>query len=150
MKITKKVMAALLGVFFLPASDGRAVKHMDAAFMDYDHLHDFYQDLKDLETGKRTDGHMLVKDYENLSKNTYWYKGSPEKMSYLLGEISELVQIFKEHGCDGDYKKRLEAFSDAKPIDVSNLTFKKQREPKAHHHHKKHAASKHGKKRHKK
>lgn len=151
--MAKKVMVALLGVFCLAASDGRAVEHMGATFMDYDHLHEFFQDLKDLESGKRTDGHMLVKDYENLSKNTYWYKGSPEKISYLLGEISELVQTFKEQGRDSDYKKRLEAFGDAKPIDVSSLTFKKQREPKAHHkahHRKKHGASKHGKKHHKK
>ena len=128
--MTKKMIAALLGVFCLAASDVRAVEHMGATFMDYGHLKEFLQDLKDLESGKRTDGHMLVVDYNNLPKNTYWYKGSPEKMSYLLGEISDLVQTFKERGSDSDYQKRFEPFDDAKPIDVGSLTFKKQRAPK--------------------
>ena len=127
----KSATLVFVGAVLMMSAGLGAVQHMRHAFMDYDHLKEFYQDLKDLESGKRTDGKMLIKDYENLSKNKYWYKKSPERITFLLGEISDLVQTFKNRAGTCDCKERFGPFDDVKPIEVTSLTFEQQRQPKA-------------------
>ncbi|WP_156095389.1 hypothetical protein [Candidatus Hepatobacter penaei] len=131
----KKVLIPMVligSVLAMGAGIGYSARHMGPVKIDLRHLNDFYQDLQDLDDGKRTDGAQLLADYENLPKNTYLYRGSPAKIIETLEKINIMVSGFKTKG--SSCEERYGPFKDTESLDVRKFTYEGQRMPKKRKH----------------